>query len=106
MRPSFISSMRSSAKGGSRGGAHEALAPLVVAGLDAHGTVDVEAVARRREARLLAVQVFVTSVLAGGEGPAHERAAREAQVTARARASMGVSGAGSLPRSSAGRSSK
>ena len=44
----------------------------------AHGKGDIEAVTRRREARLLAIQVLVADgVLPGDEGPAHERAARE-----------------------------
>jgi hypothetical protein len=64
-------------EGRARTGADEALAPRVVAGLDAHRAVDVEAVVRRREARRLAVQVFVAGALFGSKGPAHERAAPE-----------------------------
>src|SRR5262249_8339728 len=77
MRPSFRSSRRSSAKGG-RAIPDEALSSLVIAGVDAHRALDVEAVVRRREARLLANHVLLGGgALLGEDGPAHERAARE-----------------------------
>jgi hypothetical protein len=64
--------------------AHESLSPLVVAGGDADCTVDVEAVAARREAALLPVEVGVSivSILPLLLWPSEERAAGEGELGA------------------------
>ena len=61
--------------------AHEPLATLVVVSRDAHGTVDVEAVARCREAPLPAFHVCV-GISFGRRGSRKEGAARERELHA------------------------
>ena len=68
-------------EGWARAIAQKELAALVVAGCDAHGTVDVEAVARRREAPLPALHVGVGIAL-GRHLSREERAARERELHA------------------------
>jgi hypothetical protein len=59
IRPSGSTSIRAERERRAGTITHEPLATLVVAGCDAHRTVDVEPVACRREAALLAVEIRV-----------------------------------------------
>ena len=68
-------------EGRTRAIAHEPLAALVVALRDAHGTVDIEAVARRREAPLPALHVCIGIAL-GLHWRRKERTARERKLHA------------------------
>jgi hypothetical protein len=63
-------------EGRARAISDEAFPSLVVASFDAHRAVHVEAVARRRKAWLIAVQVLVGALL-GNKGSADERATPE-----------------------------
>jgi hypothetical protein len=62
--------------------AHETLAPDIVVRGDAHGTVDVEPVACRRQAPLTALEVSVLRIVRRSRRPREECSSRERELNA------------------------